>query len=126
MNRLWLGVGILVFFLVLSLLCGWAMGNFHTDLANRMEEASRRALAGDLEEAVMEADRVLKSWQEHWHGTAALADHAPMDEIDSLFAQLDAYARAEKAEEFAAYSARLSRLLQATGEAHVPTWWNLL
>ena len=126
MNRLWLGVGILVFFLALSLWCGWAMGSFHTDLADRMEAASRMALTGNLEEAVAETDRVQKSWQDHWHGTAALADHAPMDEIDSLFAQLDAYARALKAEEFAAYSARLSRLLHATGEAHVPTWWNLL
>ena len=126
MNRFWLGVGILVSFLVLSLWCGWVMGSFHTDLAERMETASREALAGDLEKAVTEADRVQRSWQAHWHTTAALADHAPMDEIDSLFAQLEAYARAEKATEFAAYSARLSRLLHATGEAHLPTWWNLL
>ena len=126
MNRLWLGLGILVLFLALSLWCGWVMGTFHADLAQQMEEASQTALAGDLEKAVATADRVQQRWQAHWKGTAALADHAPMEEIESLFAQLEAYGQASRAADFAAYSARLSRLLHATGEAHVPVWWNLL
>lgn len=126
MSRLWLGMGILVLFLALSLWCGWVMGSFHAELAQQMEEASQTALAGDLEEAVATADRVQQQWQSHWKGTAALADHAPMEEIESLFAQLDAYGQASQIEDFAAYSARLSRLLHATGEAHVPVWWNLL
>ena len=126
MKRLWLGVGILALFLILSLWCGVAMGGLHTDLADRMEEASQAALSGDMDNATSRAEQVKKDWEDHWRGTAALADHAPMDEIDGLFAQLTAYGQAGQAEDFAACGARLSRLLEAVGEAHVPVWWNLL
>jgi len=49
-----------------------------------------------------------------------------MDEIDSLFAQLEVFRQAGLWGDFSACCRRLSRLIEAMAEAHSLTWWNLL
>ena len=126
MKRIWLGIGALVVFFVLGLWCSHAMDKLHTSLAQKLEQAAEAALAGDLQTGVTLAQEAKNSWEAHWHQTAALADHTPMDEIDSLFAQLESYAQAGQISEFAAHCSRLSTLVAATAEAHALSWWNLL
>ena len=55
-----------------------------------------------------------------------MADHGPLEEIDSLFAQVQIYADTGKTADFAAYCTRLAKLVTAVGEAHGLTWQNLL
>ena len=50
----------------------------------------------------------------------------PMDDVDTLFAEMQVYAQAEEIPHFAACCGQLSRLVLAMAQAHSPTWWNFL
>lgn len=126
MGRFWLGIGILAVFLIGGLWVGHAMDDVHQTIAQSLDDAAVRCLNGDLPGGMALAQQAQKLWQSHWHGTASVADHEPMDEIDGLFAQLEIYGKAGLSADFATYCARLSRLVSAMGEAHAFTWWNLL
>ena len=126
MGRLWLGIGILVLFLVLGLWISHCMDSVHLSIANTLETAAEQALSGDLDAAAQTAQTAKVSWEKHWHGSAVVADHAPMDEIDGLLAQLECYSRADQPGDFAACCTRLALLVEAMSEAHSLTWWNLL
>lgn len=126
MGRFWFGILLLAIFLGLGI---WV--NFCTDAVNQpisqaLDEATELSLSGNLDEGISLARQAKEIWETHWHGIASIADHSPMDEIDGLFAQLEVYARAEQRTDFAAYCARLSKLVNAVGEAHSLNWWNLL
>ena len=125
MKRHWLGALILAVLLVLSLWSGLAMGKRQETLAADMEQAGELSLAGDLQKAEQLAQQVQQRWQAHWKGMAVITDHAPMEEIDGLFARLKACARTGQTDAFTACCARLAQLLEAVGEAHTPMWWNL-
>lgn len=126
MGRFWLGVCLLVLFLVLGIWVTCSMDSIHQPLSDTLQEAAEKSLSGDLETGIALAQQAREIWDSQWHSSAILADHAPMDDIDGLFAQMEIYARAGKAVDFAAYCARLSNLIAAMGEAHSPNWWNLL
>lgn len=125
-RRFWYGLGILIFFLVLGLLTAWGMEAMHEPVTGQLERAAQVALSGDMEQGALLAQKAQAGWEKHRDLTAAAADHGPMEEIDSLFSQVEVYARAEKTVEFAAYCTRLARLVEAVGEAHSLNWQNLL
>ena len=126
MNRLWFGVGLLVLLLALSLWVTTAMLCVHKPIAESLEQASRQALSGDFPGGVATAQQAQRSWERHKHATASVADHAPMDEIDGLFAELEVYAQSQETVHFAAGCAQLAKLIHAMGEAHGLGWWNFL
>lgn len=126
MGRFWLGIGILVLLLVAGLWISAAMDDVHMDISQQLQLAAEQALDGQLETAVETANKAKEKWDAHWHASAAVADHAPMDEIDGLLAQLECYSRSQQSGEFAACCTRVSLLVQAMSEAHSPVWWNLL
>ena len=126
MARFWLGVGILLTFLALGLWIAVSMDSVHQQISSTLEQAAQQTLDGDLDAGITLVSQAHDRWERNWHAAAAVADHAPMDEIDSLFAQLQLYGTIRQATEFAAYCTRLSQLVTAMGEAHTLTWWNLL
>lgn len=126
MSRFWVGVALLGIFLGFGLWVAETMDSVHMPIAQKLEQAAQDALDGDMGSGVARADEAYKEWERCWRGTAAVADHAPMDEIDGLFAQVQSYARAGNGADFAACCSRLSKLVEAIGEAHDPGWWNLL
>jgi len=126
MGRFLLGIGILVLFLFFGLWVGNTMEDVHQSISQTLDNAAACSLNGDLTEGIALAGKAQQQWQSQWHRTASVADHAPMDEIDGLFAQLEVYGRTGMYADFATYCARLSRLVSAMGEAHSLTWWNLL
>lgn len=126
MGRLLLGVAILLCFLCLGLWVSGTMENLHSELCDTLMEAADLALSGDLDAGAALAQNAKARWEACWNGVASLADHAPMDEIDSLFARLRFYASTGAAADFAAECSRIAKLADAVGEAHSFTWWNLL
>lgn len=126
MSRFWIGIALLAVFLGLGLWVAEAVDAVHMPIAQALEQAAEDALAGDLEAGIARAEEASREWERHWRATAAVADHAPMDEIDGLFAQAQRYAQAGNGADFAAVCGRISRLIEAIGEAHAPGWWNLL
>lgn len=126
MKRFWLGVGILAALLVLGFWTAEKMDAVHMEIAGQLETAARQALGGDLSAGTKTALAAKKAWEKSWHGSATVADHAPMDELDGLLAQLEAYSRAGQTGDFAACCSRSALLVRAMSEAHSMTWWNLL
>ena len=126
MKRLWLGIGILLLFFALGLWISKTMDDVHLSIADTLDAAAEQALSGDLAAGLETARRAKTAWEKNWHGSAAVADHAPMDEIDGLLAQLECYSRANMPGDFAACCSRISLLVRAMSEAHSLTWWNLL
>ena len=126
MARFWLGVILLILLLVLGLWITAAIGRTQESIAGILEQAQEQILSGDITSGNALVQKAYAQWQKKWHQTASVIDHAPMDEADSLFAQLQAYSAAGQAEHMAAYCARLSMLIEAIGESQALTWWNLL
>lgn len=126
MRRTVLGAGLLVVLLVLGLIISWGMNRMQLPLTETLEKAADAALSGEFSQAVDLGNAAKAKWEDQWNLTASLADHAPMDEIDGLFSQLEAYAREEEKTHFAACCWELASLIQAVAEAHSLSWWNLL
>ena len=126
MKRCWIGIGLLVLFLAAGLWVMAEMDTAHRRISRDLEQAVKQTLSGETEQGVLLAQQAKQHWEDARRGTACVADHEPMEEIDSLFARLEVYAREGQALEFAACCARLSALVQAMGEAHSLQWWNIL
>lgn len=126
MKRGWIGLGLLLALLAGSIAVTRAMDRGHDPIARELETASDLALEGDWETAAALARNAKAEWEDKWNFGAAFADHEPMEEIDGLFAQVEVYVRAREEVSFAAVCAELSKRLEAMGDAHGLTWWNLL
>ena len=125
-RRFWVGLAILILFLALGVYTAAGMQKIHQPMAEKLHQASVRASEGALYQGVQLAISAKKDWLQHWRITAAVADHEPMEQIDGLFAQLDGFAATGDTGSFAAVAGRLSKLVEAIGEAHSLSWWNLL
>lgn len=124
-KRFWLGTAILTFFLLLGLLTVWAMQAIHEPAQVDLHAAVSAAQDGNYAQAAVFADRAYRRWYAYRSYTACVADHGPMDDVESLFAEMRVYAR-EQDPHFTACCAQLEVLLRAIAEAHSPSWWNFL
>lgn len=125
-KQLILGVGILVAFLILGLVCQGVMVRTCSPISQMLTQAGQLCHQGQMHSAEILAKSAAEKWQAHWYAIGVLADHTPMDEIDGLFAQAKAYARQRDAAGFCASCYRLASLIDAIAEAHSLTWWNVL
>ena len=126
MKRGWFGAGLLLVLLALGITSSVLMQNFHKPLSQQLEQAGEYALEENWEKAVKIAESAEETWRKLWHFSAAVSDHEPMEQIDSLFAQLEIYRKAGDCLGFANTCASLSRQVEAMGDAHKLSWWNLL
>ena len=123
MGRLWIGIGLMTVLLALGLYGATAMDGVHSPIADQLEQA---AAMQDPDAAARALQAAKSAWDQHWHRTAVLAEHEPMDDIDSLFAQAESYASSNQMGDFSAMCMRLSQRIRAAAESHRPTWWNFL
>lgn len=126
MKRCWFAVILLAALLVASLSVTDYMEAIHTPLAEAVGRAGTNAMAGDWAEARHILAQSRKNWEEKRNIIAVFADHEPMEEVDALFAQLEVAAEFQDGPGFASLCAHLRESLKAMGEAHGPSWWNLL
>jgi len=126
MVRGWFGLAILIAFLLLGFLTAGVMDNAHLPTEKLLAQAAEKTLAGDFDGAVALGMEAKNRWDKHWNGTATVADHSPMDDVDSLFAEMEIYAATEEKPHFAAVCQELSQRIQAVAGAHRFSWWNIL
>ncbi len=126
MARGWLGAGILALFLVLGAVTSAAIGNAHLPTGKLLEQAAEKTLDGEFESAVALGMEAKQRWERHWNGTATVADHSPMDDVDALFGEMEVYARTGEEPHFAACCMELAKRLKAVADAHKFSWWNVL
>ena len=125
-RRFYIGMGILLTILCLGLLISAMISGCQEPMADILEEAAVAADAGDFQKGITLAATAAESWKTHWKGVASVADHTPMDEIDSLFSEMEVYIRTEEPVHFSACCAQLSSLLRSVADAHALNWWNVL
>jgi len=125
MNRLRVGIGILLLMLILSIGITVLMHRVHPPMAALLSTAALEAEAGNWPAAREAAQEATQIWAGTRTLTAIFADHSPMDDIDGLFAELQTYIRMEETPHFAATCRQLARLVQSMGENHAFAWWNL-
>ncbi len=126
MKRCWFGGALLALLLVCGILVTARMQTVHETVASQLQAAANEALAENWDGADQALQSARNAWQAKWRFSAAFADHEPMEEIDSIFAQAEVYRTSRDPVSLAAVCAQLSRLVEAMGEAHAFTWWNLL
>lgn len=121
-----IGCLLLVLLLAAGLFVQWAVSSLQSPITGELTQAAQAAAREDWDTARLHQETAQRGWRRVWHLTAAFADHAPMEDVDSLFARLPAYAAQEETAEFAASCRELARRIRAMYEAHSLTWWNLL
>ena len=119
MTRFLLGVGLMLTLLAAGLFIWYTAERIHTPVSSLLTEAAETP---DTDTALSKALQAREKWNSTWHAAAAFSDHAPMDEIDGLFAQLED----KSGTELAALCRRIASLVSAVAEAHTLNWWNLL
>lgn len=123
MKRIWLGVGLLAFLLGLGVFTTWNMERIHAPLCQKLEQAGQTP---DWNLAAAQGQAAQEQWEGSRRFTAGVAEHEDVDQIDSLFAQLEVYRSRGDVTAHAATCACLSQALTALREAQRLTWWNLL
>lgn len=126
MARGWLGVGILVVFLILGFGISMVMDSAHLPTCQMLSQAAEMTMEGDFDSAVELGMQAKARWERQWNGTAAVADHSPMDDVDALFSEMEVYAKTGEKPHFAACCRELSQRVEAVAEAHRFSWWNVL
>ncbi len=126
MKRMWIGISLLLVVLLIGIGLTAAFSALHQPLAEKMEQASRAALAEDWEKAETLVEEASAQWERIRHFTAAVADHEPMEEMSSLLAELQVLLTLREKEAFATGCARLAKLAEAMAESQAVVWWNLL
>ena len=126
MARGYIGAAVLVVFLILGFVVSGAMDNAHTPACNLLTQAADMTLTGKFEEAIPLAMEAKSRWEKSWNGTAVVADHSPMDDVDALFAEMMTFAESGEEPHFAACCRELAQRVEAVSEAHRFSWWNVL
>lgn len=126
MKRFWIGFTVLTLLLASGFTVAFFMGRCHTPISSELAQAAQAAVAGDLELGTDRAEVAHAQWLRCRDFTAAFADHAVIEEIDTLFAEIRVYAQARDSTSFAAVCGHLSELAKAVAESHHPKWQNLL
>lgn len=126
MKRLWIGIAILVVLLGLSTGMSLALSGIHRELARELDEACRAAVAQDWVAADTHTAAAGEQWQKYRRFCASFTEHTPLEQMDSLFAQLNVCRKLVLPEDYALICSQLAQLARAIGESHGFTWWNFL
>lgn len=126
MRRFWIGIVLLTLLLALSILTSLLMPRLHAPIYRQLDAVSQAAQEKDWERCRSLTEDAYHGWLRCRRFTASVADHAPMEAIDSGFAQTLAFLEQGEWAEFAAACASLARSVQAMAESHSMLWWNFL
>ncbi len=126
MKRFWIGMVLLLVLLGVGCASSAALTGLHNGLAGDLEGAAQAVRQGDWETAQREAARAKDLWGRFRHCASAFADHAPLEEMDTLFSELEICEQARLDVDFAVVCMRLAQLSRAVAESHSLFWWNLL
>ena len=126
MNRLWIGIGLLVILLAFGIGLLWGSSVFFKEFSAQLEQAGEMALAGNWPDAEKKVTISREQW-ERWHYFwAAFTDHEPVEQIQNLFSQLEVYHQRRLEVDFATVCGNLAHVAEAIEESHGLKWWSVL
>ena len=126
MGRFWFGTALLA----VLLLTGWLLGSGISSAGEAsvapLEQAAAAALEGDWAAASENRTSAQAHWEKVRPFAAALCRHEPVEQIDLLFAQLEAFEADRDTPEYAATAVGIAQTLKTLPVPHRFHWWNLL
>lgn len=125
MKRSWIGLGLLVVLLVISLAVTGFMTRIHEEMALDLRQSAECALLGDWDNVQLFLRRTNRSWETWGHLRACFADHGETEKIDAALASVEIWRQSKDAVAYRAACAALIKQVEAMGEAHKLTWWNV-
>lgn len=126
MNRLWIGIGLLIVLLAGGVGLLWGSGVFFGDFSQTVEEAGNSALAGDWVTAGQKMEKSRNQWEKYRRLWASFTDHEPVEQVQALFSQLELYNKQKRDVEFASACKALAHVAEAIEESHSLRWWSVL
>ena len=126
MKRMWFGTVLLLILLIMGIFVTVSSNRLHSSTSQALFAAADAAEKGNWQTAAERYTLAMNRWQQRHHLVAAITDHEPMEQIDSLFAQLQPILTAQETLSFTSGCRALTVLIEAVGEAHAVNWWNLL
>lgn len=126
MKQLWLGILLLTVLLAAGLFSAFCVRWVQEPISLQLEQAAQAGFSENWEDAEKLSTAAQARWETYRNALASITDHRPMEEIDSLFGELESYQKAKDPVQFSSLCQRLSLLTKAVGEAHSLSWWNLL
>ena len=125
MKQSWLGLALLIVLLAVSVAVTGFMTRIHEDISLDLEQSAQCALLGDWDNTSLFLGRASRGWEKWAHLRTCFADHGETEKIDAALASLAVWRQAKDATAYRAACAALVRQVQALGEAHELTWWNV-
>ena len=126
MNRLWIGIGLLVILLGMGLGLLWGSHVFFTEFSENVEQAGHLAMSGNWQAAGQKVAKSKAQWDRFHNFWSAFTDHEPMEQMENLFAQLELYQSQQMEIDFSAVCRSLSHMARAIQESHGVKWWSIL
>ena len=126
MNRLWIGVGVLVVLLAMGIGLLLVSLNFHEDFSHNLKAAGYAAMAGNWADAEKKLAHSREKWQTYQQFLAASTDHEPVEQVQQLFSQLELFQTRQMDVEFASACFALAELSEVITETHNLRWWSIL
>ena len=126
MKRLWIGIGILLALSICAFILTTAIPAIQENMASNLQTACQAVQIGDWASADALMEKARAQWEQSRHFIAAFVDHEPLEQIDSLFSQLEVYRNQLLTIDYAAVCAHLSHLSEAIAESQLLRWWNFL
>lgn len=126
MNRLGIGIGILAVLLIIGAVFLWLSNDFHQELGAILEQGAQAAMAENWQTADQKLQEGKEKWNRYRRFLSAITDHEPMEEMDSLFSQLELFSQYRLKVDFIAVCNSLSHLAEAIDESHNLKWWSIL
>lgn len=126
MNRIWLGVALMVLLLIIGFCSGALMDKLHAPIADLLTQAADAALAEDWQKNTALITQARAEWERCRDLTAAISDQRPMDEISQLFAALQYLSTLHDTSQCSMICIQLSQMIRRVGESHCVSWPNLL
>lgn len=126
MKHLYLGLGILSVILLLSLLSLFLLGRSLGRAGDKLEAAWTDCLERDFEKARAGAVEAQKIWEKSYGLTASFVDHGDLDEVNRVFAQMEACGALEEWDEFAQTCRQVMTLIEDIAQRQKPLYYNFL
>lgn len=126
MKHVWAGAALLAVLLCAGVLLNMGMERVHGIHPQTLEQAAEASLKENWEQAVALTETVRSRWEKNRKATAAVTDHALLEEVDCLFSELLVYREKWLGTEYAAVCMNLARRIEEVVESQSLRWWHLL
>ena len=125
MKRSWIGFGLLAVLLAVSVVVTGFMGRIHEEMVLDLKQSSECARLSDWDNAALFLERANRNWEKWDHLRSCFANHQETEAIDASLSALDVLRQSKDATAYRASCAALTKQVEAMGEAHKLTWWNV-